>query len=576
MHQRTSALSTVSVLALTSAFLLAACNSDKEVSTAEPAPQAVSEEADVSSQPAPGAIDQIVVNAKPKSGDAARSVATSVYGFAGGVMVAPPPRNTERYEDVDPNPVKVTADDPVSTFSVDVDTASYGVMRRYLNDGVLPPRDSVRVEEFVNYFNYAYELPEGKDQPFKPSVTVFPSPWNENTQIMHVGIKGFDIPLAERPDLNLVLLIDVSGSMQAQNKLPLLKRSMRLLVDELTENDTVSMVVYAGAAGTVLEPTKGSEKSKILAALDKLSAGGSTAGAEGIRQAYQLAEANFKEGGVNRVMLATDGDFNVGIADPERLEDFVSEKRETGVFLSVLGFGGGNYNDVMMQKMAQAGNGNAAYIDTLNEARKVLVEEAGSTLFPIAKDVKIQVEFNPARVAEYRLIGYETRILDRTDFNNDKVDAGDIGSGHTVTALYEITPAGSSARLSDPLRYGGGEEADANASDELAFLRIRYKLPEEDTSKLIERPVTQTDVLGTLRDASIDVQFSAAVAGFGQMLKAGEHIKSFDYDTLIEMAQRAKGDDPFGYRSEFIQLARLAKSAAVLPTLESPTPTASQ
>ena len=569
MTHRTQSLSTASAFALATAFLLAACHSEKDVSDAQsPAPEPVTEAEDGAGQSAQ--LDQVAVTAAKRN-------ATAPVSIVSEMAAPPPPRNTERYEDVDPNPVKIVQDDPVSTFSVDVDTASYGVMRRYLNDGTLPPRDSVRVEEYINYFNYAYELPETKDQPFKPSVSVFPTPWNEHTQIMHVGIKGFDIPPTERPNLNLVLLIDVSGSMQAENKLPLLKKSMRMLVDELGENDTVSMVVYAGAAGTVLEPTKGSDKSKILAALDQLSAGGSTAGAEGIRQAYQLAEANMKEDGVNRVMLATDGDFNVGIADPERLEDFVSEKRDTGIFLSVLGFGGGNYNDVMMQKMAQAGNGNAAYIDTLNEARKVLVDEVSSTMFPIAKDVKIQVEFNPSQVAEYRLIGYETRILDRTDFNNDKVDAGDIGSGHSVTALYEITPAGGAGQLSDPLRYGDKSTVDnTDASDELAFLRIRYKLPEEDTSNLIERAVTKQDVLETLRAAPTDVQFATAVAGFGQMLDGGEHLKSLDYDAIIDMAQRSKGDDPFGYRSEFIQLVRLAKSAAALPTLESPTPTVSQ
>lgn len=565
-------LSSASFIALTSVLLLAACNSENDTSeNKKPAPDpntTMQDQADASPVPT-GRKD--LSRAVPTAG-----MAGGMAQESGAFFPPPPPRNTENYEDVDPNPVKIVNEEPVSTFSVDVDTASYGVMRRYLNDGVLPPRDSVRVEEYVNYFDYDYALPESREQPFKPSVSVFPSPWNENTQIMHVGIKGFDIPPTERPDLNLVLLIDVSGSMQAENKLPLLKKSMRLLVDELTENDTVSMVVYAGAAGTVLEPTKGTDKAKILAAFDKLSAGGSTAGAEGIRQAYQLAEANLKKDGVNRVMLATDGDFNVGIADPERLEDFVSEKRDTGIFLSVLGFGGGNYNDVMMQKMAQAGNGNAAYIDTLNEARKVLVDEVSSTLFPIAKDVKIQVEFNPSQVSEYRLIGYETRILDRTDFNNDKVDAGDIGSGHSVTAFYEITPAGSKGQLADPLRYGDEKSTSDGASDELAFLRIRYKLPDEDTSKLIERAVTNADVLSTLREASVDVQFATAVAGFGQMLDGGEHLRTFDYDTLIDMAQRSKGDDPFGYRSEFIQLVRLAKSAAALPTLESPTPTVSQ
>jgi Ca-activated chloride channel family protein len=326
------------------------------------------------------------------------------------------------------------------------------------------------------------------------------------------------------------------------------------------------MVVYAGSAGMVLEPTSGAEKQKILSKIDVLEAGGSTAGGEGIRQAYALAQQSFVKGGVNRVILASDGDFNVGITDPQALEDFVARERESGVSLTILGFGGGNYNDLMMQKLAQAGNGNASYIDSLNEARKVLVDEMSSTLFTIAKDVKLQVEFNPAQVLEYRLIGYETRILERTDFNNDKVDAGDIGSGHSVTALYEIVPVGSKARLSEPLRYGEPAQASGTStSNEFAFLRIRYKLPEETASKLIERPITQSDKT-EFSALPEDLRFAAAVAGMGQLLKGSPHLKNFDYDKVIEIAQNAKGKDEFGYRAEFIQLARAAKTSQGLPS----------
>ena len=448
---------------------------------------------------------------------------------ATGRMYAPAPfamrapENTETYPDAKPNPVHVAATDPVSTFSIDVDTASYANVRRFLNEGSLPPTDAVRVEEMVNYFDYSYALPADRSQPFQPTIAVYPTPWNKNTLLLHIGIKGFDIPRAERPHANLVFLIDTSGSMDEPNKLPLLKRSFRLLVDQLGPDDKVSIVVYAGSAGTVLPPTSGADKAAILAALDNLSAGGSTAGGEGIRQAYQLAEANFDKNAVNRVILATDGDFNVGITDPNALEDFVARKRETGVFLTVLGFGKGNYNDATMQKLAQAGNGNAAYIDTLNEARKVFVDELSGTLFTIAKDVKIQVEFNPARVAEYRLIGYETRLLDRTDFNNDKVDAGEIGSGHTVTALYEITPVGSPGQMADPLRYPQGQPQqpvmEKPTLGEYAFVKIRYKLPSEDTSHLITRPVTEADLQTDFGKLPTDLRFAAAVAGAGQLLR---------------------------------------------------------
>jgi Ca-activated chloride channel family protein len=492
----------------------------------------------------------------------------------------------DQFETIEANPVKVTAEEPVSTFSIDVDTASYSFMRASLNNGVLPQDDAVRVEELINYFPYDYAGPDSAEQPFKATVTVMPTPWNPNTKLLHIGIKGFDVAMAERPHANLVFLLDTSGSMDEPNKLPLVINSMKLLLDELQPTDTVSIVVYAGSAGTVLEPTKVSEKGKILSALENLGAGGSTAGAEGIRQAYQLARQNFDENGVNRVILATDGDFNVGITDIDELQGFVERERENGVFLSVLGFGMGNYNDQLMQVLAQNGNGAAAYIDTLNEARKVLVEESTSTLFPIAKDVKLQVEFNPATVSEYRLIGYETRLLNREDFNNDRVDAGEIGSGHTVTAIYEITPAGSGAELVDTLRYqqntaasgtapaaepSSGEAAGSQpTADEYGYLKIRYKLPEEDTSKLIETPISTANEVGASGGGTTvtEARFAASVAAFGQILRGGRYTGDFDYDDVIALANANKGADEFGYRAEFVNLARLAKTAASLENLQ--------
>jgi Ca-activated chloride channel family protein len=465
----------------------------------------------------------------------------------------------DRFADIQPNGVKVTAEEPVSTFSVDVDTASYSFVRGALMQGALPPKDTVRIEELINYFPYDYAPPTSRETPFATHVAIMPTPWNPETRLMRIGIEGYALAPAERPRANLVFLIDTSGSMDAPDKLPLLVNSFRLLVERLAPEDKVAIVTYAGSAGTVLEPTPASDKARILGALERLHAGGSTAGAEGIRQAYQLARANLDPDGVNRVILATDGDFNVGIASTDELQDFVERQRDGDVFLSVLGFGRGNLNDELMQALAQNGNGQAAYIDTLSEARKVLVEEASSTLFPIAKDVKIQVEFNPATVAEYRLIGYETRLLDREDFNNDRVDAGEIGAGHSVTALYEITPAGSAARAVEPLRYGAAPAADGT-SDEYAFVRIRYKLPDEDASRLIERPVTAADQ----GPGDTDARFAAAVAAFGQLLHGGEHMGDFGYDDVVALASAAKGDDPFGYRAEFVTLARLAASAAAM------------
>ncbi|TPI19216.1 VWA domain-containing protein [Mesorhizobium sp. B4-1-1] len=477
-------------------------------------------------------------------------------------QLQPQEENRDRVENFKTNPVHETAQDPVSTFSIDVDTASYSFVRRSLKEGALPDPDTVRVEEMINYFPYDWKGPESASTPFNSTVTVMPTPWNEHTKLMHVAIKGFDVKPAEQPKANLVFLIDVSGSMDEPDKLPLLKSAFRLLVSRLKADDTVSIVTYAGNAGTVLMPTKAAEKQKILAAIDNLAPGGSTAGEEGIREAYKLAQQSFVKDGVNRVMLATDGDFNVGQTDDDDLKQLIEKERKTGVFLSVFGFGRGNLNDQMMQTIAQNGNGTAAYIDTLAEAEKVLVEDASSTLFTIAKDVKIQVEFNPAKVSEYRLVGYETRALKREDFNNDRVDAGDIGSGHSVTAVYEITPKGSGGEQVDPLRYGQAKVDNggvANA-DEYAFVKIRYKLPNENVSKLITTPVTAANDVSSFDAAGADQRFSVAVAAFGQKLRDEDQTANFGYDRIAEIANAARGADPFGYRAEFLSLVRLASS----------------
>jgi len=505
------------------------------------------------------------------------------------MMIAPaqPPVDMDivqhQYQDVgrdqfrafEENSVKNVTAEPVSTFSIDVDTSSYSFVRRALNNGTLPQKNAIRIEEMINYFDYDYAVPEQGGHPFQPTVAVYDSPWRSGNKIIHVGIKGYQIQ--EKPKSNLVFLIDTSGSMNSSDKLPLLVNSFKMLLDTLSPDDTIGIVTYAGSSGVALEPTKVSDKHKIMAALDRLSSGGSTAGAEGIRQAYQLAEQNFVKDGNNRIILATDGDFNVGITNQDELKGFVERKRKAGVFLSILGFGQGNYNDSLMQALAQNGNGNAAYIDNLNEARKVLVDEGASMLFTIAKDVKLQVEFNPQTVQEYRLVGYETRALNREDFNNDKVDAGDIGAGHTVTAIYEITPVGA-VPVVDDLRYqkpapkviegktaeqADAEKAQAASSDEYAFLKIRYKKPDSDTSVLMTRPITKADEK-PFAELSDDIRFANAVASFAQMLKGSKFVDA-DYDTVIEVANQARGKDEFGYRTEFVNLVRLAKTAAGLP-----------
>ncbi len=486
-------------------------------------------------------------------------------------MVTPTEPSGDEFTRFAESPLKVVKNEPVSTFSIDVDTASYSYVRRALTDGWVPEPDAVRIEELINYFSYAYPAPVDAATPFKPTVSVYPTPWNGKTQIVQIGIKGYVPPVTEDKPSNLVFLLDTSGSMDEPDKLPLLKRAFALLVDQLGANDTVSIVVYAGSAGVVLEPTRATEKAKILVALENLSAGGSTAGAEGIELAYRLAEQNKIADGVNRVILATDGDFNVGIDDPEDLKTYIKRKRDSGVFLSVLGFGQGNLGDDTMQALAQNGNGNASYIDSFKEAQKVLVQDAGGTLETIAKDVKIQVEFNPAVVSEYRLIGYETRALNREDFNNDKVDAGEIGAGTTVTALYEITPVGSGAELNDPLRYESDVATPpATATDEIGFLRIRYKAPDGDNSQLIEQPIGRDLAVAELAQASQDARFAAAVAAFGQKLK-GSNYGDMRWEAIRDLAQGARGSDENGYRAEFMQLIDMAR-VLVVPTVTSEVP----
>ena len=471
----------------------------------------------------------------------------------------------DKFTTSEQNVFQVATEQPVSTFSIDVDTASYSFVRASLNRNVLPQPAAVRTEELVNYFPYDYAVPQSAQRPFSSNVAVFPSPWTEGRKLVRIGIKGYAIEKVKRPRANLVLLVDTSGSMNHPNKLPLVKQSLAMLLEQLDETDSVSIVTYAGSAGTALEPTPAVQKGKILAAINQLGAGGSTAGAEGIRQAYALAERNLDPRGVNRVILATDGDFNVGITDQNELKGYIERERGKGIFLSVLGFGMGNYNDALMQSLAQNGNGTAAYIDTLGEARKILVDEATSSLFPIAKDVKIQVEFNPATVAEYRLVGYETRMLKREDFDNDKVDAGDVGSGQSVTAIYEIVPVGG-PRANGELRYSkpGSRIADSGRGTEYGFVKIRYKLPKSDTSQLISAPINRSVEFERFEDAPMDARFAVGVASFAELLRGGRYNGSMTYNDVLKIISGARGRDEFGYRTELAELIRVAKSASAM------------
>lgn len=468
----------------------------------------------------------------------------------------------DRYEAIVENPFRNAGQNPLSTFSIDVDTASYAKVRMYLmQQNMAPNPDAVRIEELINYFTYDYAGPRDA-HPFAAHVEVADCPWKPEHRLVRIGIKGKEIE-QQRPASNLVFLLDVSGSMDQPNKLPLLKRGMKMLVDQLGENDRVAIVVYAGAAGLVLDSTNGDQKQKILDALERLQAGGSTNGGQGIQLAYQTALDHFIQGGTNRVILCTDGDFNVGMTNDGDLVRVAEKNAQAGVFLSVLGFGMGNHNDRMLETLSNKANGNYAFLDSDAEARRVLVEQMNATLVTIAKDVKIQVEFNPAQVAAWRLIGYENRVLAAEDFNDDKKDAGEIGAGHTVTALYEIVPAGAQSDVEvgavDDLKYQSqGELSEAAQSDELLTLKIRYKQPDEDRSTLLAVPVPTSDK--KFGAAGQDFQFAAAVAAFGMLLRDSQHRGDATYDAVLEIAQSAQGQDPGGYRAEFLEMVRRAKT----------------
>jgi len=470
--------------------------------------------------------------------------------------VPEPEYNTEEYAHLQEDGFKDVIHDPLSTFSIDVDVASYSNIRRFLTSSQLPPHGAVRIEEMINYFSYDYPQPEGK-HPFSITTDRGHCPWNEKNQLVHIGIQGKNIPFDQCPPSNLVFLLDVSGSMSSVNKLPLLKSALKLLVKNLRSSDRVAIVVYAGSAGLVLPSTAGNERHKILSALDRLQSGGSTASAQGIRLAYSIAKQEFLREGNNRVILATDGDFNIGVSSESDLVSLIEQKRNDGIFLTVLGFGTGNYKDNKMEKLANKGNGNYAYIDNLLEAKKVLVNEMGGTLFTIAKDVKIQVEFNPAVVQSYRLIGYENRRLNKEDFNDDTKDAGELGAGHTVTALYEIVPVNSESdqKLSvDPLKYQKTKAVNQN-SGEILTVKFRYKKPDQDNSILITRTLENNKDI----KPSKNLQFSAAVASFGMLLRGSRYMHDFSYEEAISLAKKSRGEDTNGYRSECIRMMELAQ-----------------
>jgi Ca-activated chloride channel family protein len=492
------------------------------------------------------------------------SVATRIAFYS------PHSADRENYLHREENGVNLVQETPVSTFSIDVDTASYANIRRMLvKEGRLPPSDAVHLEEMINYFGYDYPVPGSTEQPFTVSTELAPAPWSDSHHLLQIGLKGFEPISSERPPSNLVFLVDVSGSMQSPDKLGLLKKSLRLIVNKMREEDRIALVVYAGAAGTVLEATPGNQKAKIMTAINALAAGGSTNGSAGIEMAYALASQNMIENGINRVIIASDGDMNVGTVSIEALKDLIEHKRESGIALTTLGFGSGNYNYSLMEQLADVGNGNAAYIDSLQEAQKVLVNEMQSTLLTIASDVKIQVEFNPAVVSEYRLIGYENRMLNREDFSNDKVDAGDIGAGHTVTALYEIVFAGQEGGRIPDLRYAGNKSVtpvfETEIDEEIAFVKLRYKQPGTPSSVEFSKAVNRDRVSESILESSTDLRFAASVAGFGQILKGGSFTTDWSYTDALVLARNSRGDDRHGYRSEFIRLIELAQSLSSIP-----------
>lgn len=572
MHTSTRHLSR-STLSFAVLLALAGCQSSPVAETSQPPPpeepavqlaKAAASQDPLREQES-RSLDRVVVTGTRVRQDAMLAPASApppappaAMNFAGMADIAAlPPSNTENYTDLPPNPVQRASEQPLSTFSIDVDTGSYSNLRRMLSWGQRPPKDAVRVEEMLNYFDYGYAPPASRAQPFAVHTELAAAPWNSKRLLMRVGLKAYEVPAAELPPANLVFLIDTSGSMQDADKLPLVKLALRELAQQLRPQDRVSIVVYAGSAGLVLPPTSGAEKASILAALDQLEAGGSTNGGEGIALAYQVARQSQREGGINRVILATDGDFNVGTTDQTALETLVSEQRKHGIALSTLGFGQGNYNDAMAEKLADVGDGNHSYIDTPREAIKVLRDEMAGTLLTVAKDVKIQVEFNPAQVAEYRLIGYENRQLKREDFANDAVDAGEIGAGHDVTALYEIALVGSGGEWNAPLKYAASSAPRGNAA-ELATVRLRYKAATGGASRLLQQPVTAA---AQRAQPSPSIQWAAAVAAYGERLRGGEALVGFGWAQVaqwIDRAALASPNDSDGTRAELRQLVRTA------------------
>jgi Ca-activated chloride channel family protein len=553
---------------------LVSCKSELKPTLAPPPPKTASPTGVYNTAPPPPPesapdAESIRVSSPTAKRDFAGGIAGAVMGgveggVVGGVIAAEvkeqPQFNTEEYGRLEENPFLTVADNPLSTFSVDVDRAAYSNIRRFLTSGQRPPRDAVRIEEMVNYFTYDYPDPSGT-QPFSVTTEVTGCPWNERHRMLLVGLQGRRMKTADLPPNNLVFLIDVSGSMMEPNKLPLVKQGLELLVNQLRPQDRVAIVVYAGNAGLVLPSTAGSNKGAILSAIQALEAGGSTAGGAGIKLAYDVARQNFLDRGNNRVILATDGDFNVGASSDGDLEQLIESERKDNIFLTVLGFGTGNTKDSKMELLADKGNGNYAYVDTLAEARKVLVQEMGATLFTIAKDVKLQIEFNPAKVASYRLIGYENRLLRKEDFNNDAKDAGDIGAGHSVTALYELVPPGSETVAGssvDPLKYQSTHAT--AASPELLTLKLRYKEPTSETSKLLTYPVKDSGA--TLASASDNARFAAAVAEFGMLLRNSEHKGDATYDEVRQLAQKSLGRDFEGYRRDFLTMINDAQRLA--------------
>ncbi|MES3025432.1 MAG: von Willebrand factor type A domain-containing protein [Pseudomonadota bacterium] len=511
----------------------------------------------------PSSLPQMEVNvSQPTASMSAPAYIPMAEQLAQAPMLSPP--TTNKFPGNEVNPAVLVEERPVSTFSIDVDTASYAYVRRLLSAGILPPAEAVRIEEMVNYFPYQYATPANPAQPFGISTEVMPSPWQAGNQLVHIAVRGYDIAAAKRPPVNVVLLIDVSGSMEPDDRLPLLKRGFRMFASQLRDEDRVAIVTYANDTKVVLAPTSGRDKAKVIQAIEALGSGGGTNGGDGLAHAYALAERNFDAKAVNRVILATDGDFNIGNSDPDQLEKFIAKKRKTGVYLSIFGVGDGNLNDELIQRLTQAGNGNAAYIDSVMEARKAMHEELGSTMFPIANDVKVQVEFNPKLVAGYRLIGYETRMLERQDFKDDKVDAGDMGAGHSVTAIYEITPVGARGKLVDPLRYGKksakhAASAAEHGKGELCFVKLRYKLPGEASSSVTKHVVHAASARKSMDAVPEEQRFAVAVAAFGQRLRAEKNVSDFSYAEIAKLANTGRGQDPFGYRAEFVKLVRTAE-----------------